>query len=1111
MILRLRTLTATAAVLTLAGVGLAQPVLAADLPLVDDFEAPLAQGAAGSVPIGYYQAQSPNSTLSYQQAIPDPQVPDHAAGNQVLSLTGDIDAWGVVVHAFEDSTVTNWVTQDWSTYAGMQFWFRGEGQGTSMFVDVIDNRPAGSTTDNAERWSIAFTDDTAGWRLVQLPFDAFARKEIGNGAPNDGFQLNAVHGWAIGSLATGGAKTFALDDVSTYGVAPPRALTVGFDGVDTSAVEGNAATVRVRLSTTSESAVTARVRSTTGTARPGVDYTPIDTIVSIPAGSREATVTVPTIDNGSFQGERGVVLELSDVSGAELGRPPLTRVLVTDDESRPAVEVADFEGSSLAWSPAAGTTASEIVVAQDEALAQAGQSGPEGVLELTKGRGRSRTAGVRFPSIQDWSTNAGLSLSYYGQNTGRDVSVQLGQATADPTAGNSRRWRLVWADEFNAKRGSAPDSTKWTNEIGDGTIIGKPGWGNDELQYYTAGSANAAHDGRGNLVVTTKENTDPDLMCYYGPCKYTSARLVGQYKAEFEYGRIEARLRVPTGDGIWPAFWALGSDISVNPWPASGEIDIMENVGRDPNVLFGTIHGPGYSGGQSYGGTHDFGTSMSDAFHTVGVTWSPEHIVWTIDGQEFHEAIPANVAPNDWVFEHPFFLLINTAVGGNFGGPVSEAFPQTYALDYVRVYQGDRAERTYTATFTDNQVGWQQVTIPFDSFTPDRRRGPALDLTRISSLSIDAPAKGSKVVAVDDIRLTCAATTTATSTADAGPGSLRNALGAVCDGGQVSVSSELAGQTIALSSPLSTSGTVSVDGNGVILDGQGQSRILEVTQGADVSVSEATMTHGYGSEIGGAIINNGTLRLTDVTVADNLVTTTGNEFWKGGGGIYTGENAVLELTRSSVADNAVDNGPGGGLYGFFGSSITVSQSTISGNTSSDVAGGIRSLGSLNVSNSTISGNTATGWHGGGIFATDGTVTLSYSTVAGNTSPADTAGGLFVGTFGESSATLELDSSIVDGNSGAQCLAGHYGAGAVALTSLGHNVFGDTSCGQTATDVVGSALLGALADNGGPTLTLLPAAGSPAVSHGNPGTAAALDQRGIARDASPDAGSVERTS
>jgi beta-glucanase (GH16 family) len=140
---------------------------------------------------------------------------------------------------------------------------------------------------------------------------------------------------------------------------------------------------------------------------------------------------------------------------------------------------------------------------------------------------------------------------------------------------------------------------------------------------------------------------------------------------------------------MWPAFWMLGTNIDQVSWPGSGEIDVMEVVGKLPNRVFGTLHGPGYSGSSGFGKTHDFPGPIADDFHTFAIDWSAGHIVWTVDGIRYHEATPAAVAPNDWAFDHPFFLLLNVAVGGNFGGPVGPetTFPQSMTVDYVRVYQ----------------------------------------------------------------------------------------------------------------------------------------------------------------------------------------------------------------------------------------------------------------------------------------------------------------------------------------------------------------------------------------------------------------------------------------
>jgi beta-glucanase (GH16 family) len=246
--------------------------------------------------------------------------------------------------------------------------------------------------------------------------------------------------------------------------------------------------------------------------------------------------------------------------------------------------------------------------------------------------------------------------------------------------------RLVWGDEFDEPAGTPPNPDHWGYNLGDGTAESIAGWGNHELEYYTTDPRNAATDGKSHLVITARAAAGVD--CYYGPCRYTSARLLSKGKYELTYGRIEARIKVPTGAGMWPAFWMLGTNIDSVSWPASGEIDIMENVGRQPNRLYGTIHGPGYSGSNGFGNTIDLPAPLADDFHVFAVDWQQDRIVWAVDGREYHRASPADVAPNDWAYNHAFFLLLNLAVGGDFGGPVSPdtKFPASMLVDYVRVY-----------------------------------------------------------------------------------------------------------------------------------------------------------------------------------------------------------------------------------------------------------------------------------------------------------------------------------------------------------------------------------------------------------------------------------------
>jgi len=244
-------------------------------------------------------------------------------------------------------------------------------------------------------------------------------------------------------------------------------------------------------------------------------------------------------------------------------------------------------------------------------------------------------------------------------------------------------WPLVWSDEFDGAAGTPPDRATWLYDIGGG------GWGNNERQFYTDNVENAALDGTGNPLLTVRPS-DGSFACHYGPCEYTSARVLTRGRHEFQYGRVEARIQVPSGFGVWPAFWMLGANINEVGWPGSGEIDVMEFVGRRPNEILGTIHGPRYSGSSGISQTVDLGLPVSDDFHTFGIAWWPGNIAWFLDGVQYHQASRADVAPREWVFDHPFFILLNVAVGGNLGGLVDPqlVLPTSMAVDYVRVYQG---------------------------------------------------------------------------------------------------------------------------------------------------------------------------------------------------------------------------------------------------------------------------------------------------------------------------------------------------------------------------------------------------------------------------------------
>jgi len=237
-------------------------------------------------------------------------------------------------------------------------------------------------------------------------------------------------------------------------------------------------------------------------------------------------------------------------------------------------------------------------------------------------------------------------------------------------------WTLVWADEFSQPDGSTPDTAKWVRETGGG------GWGNNEWQTYTTTNATVTNN---MLVIEARRIVNGQTT------NYTSARLKTQGKAAWTYGRMEARLKIARSQGIWPAFWTLGTGISTVGWPACGEIDIMENIGREPTIVHGTVHGPGYSGGASIGGPYSLpgNPAFADDFHVYAVEWTTNLIKWFVDGQQYFSVTPASL-PGAWVFAQPQFILLNVAVGGNWPGypDSTTVFPQRMLVDYVRVYSG---------------------------------------------------------------------------------------------------------------------------------------------------------------------------------------------------------------------------------------------------------------------------------------------------------------------------------------------------------------------------------------------------------------------------------------
>jgi len=242
-------------------------------------------------------------------------------------------------------------------------------------------------------------------------------------------------------------------------------------------------------------------------------------------------------------------------------------------------------------------------------------------------------------------------------------------------------WELVWSDEFKGATGSAPDSAKWAYDLG------ASGWGNSELESYTDSRENSYLDGKGHLVIRALRAPDG---------RFTSARLKTQGKFSTQYGKIEARIKLPRGQGMWPAFWMLGADIGSVGWPACGEIDVMENLGREPRLNHGSLHGPNYpKTGITARYELPHGDLFYKAFHRFAVEWSPDRIEFFVDGVSYETVTPASLPPGaNWVFRRPFFFLLNVAVGGDWPGNPdgTTVFPQEMLVDYVRVWKAEGSE-----------------------------------------------------------------------------------------------------------------------------------------------------------------------------------------------------------------------------------------------------------------------------------------------------------------------------------------------------------------------------------------------------------------------------------
>jgi beta-glucanase (GH16 family) len=237
------------------------------------------------------------------------------------------------------------------------------------------------------------------------------------------------------------------------------------------------------------------------------------------------------------------------------------------------------------------------------------------------------------------------------------------------------QWKMTFHDEFDGQANAAPSTERWTRDLGGG------GFGNNELESYTEGNKNAFLDGHGNLIIEARK--EPTRGKDGISRDFSSARLKSTGLFSQAYGKFEARVKIPHGKGIWPAIWMLGDNIGTVGWPTCGEIDILESIGEKADIAYGTLHGPGYSGGAGKQGKFLSKESLAAKFHVYGIEWEPEVIRWYVDGKLYHTVTRKDIGSNKWVFDKPQFLIMNLAVGGGWPGSPDETtvFPQRLVID----------------------------------------------------------------------------------------------------------------------------------------------------------------------------------------------------------------------------------------------------------------------------------------------------------------------------------------------------------------------------------------------------------------------------------------------
>lgn len=647
-----------------------------------------------------------NITIDVVAAEGDIALPDQEGENTVMVVDYEVINFGGFTHVFTDEA--EWTTEDWTDFTTFEFWLYGANSGAEIQVEIFDNRAEGSTGDTAERWYYRVLDDFEGWQRFAIPFDQFQRRTDWQpgGAPSDGLGLTEVHGYAFGFPAGAGAHINYIDNVMVSNAEGNVPVVVGEGADEMQAETAEASTETPALLADFELEELFIGQDGDGNSIGFVAWGDAPENVTLDVVAADGDLALPEQD-----GENAILSISYDI--ASFGG--FTHVF-TDETDWTTQDWTAF--STFEFWLYGANTGSEIQVEIFDNRAE-GSTGDTAerwyyrILDDFEGWQQIAIPFNQFQRRTDWqpggapSDDLGLTAVHgyafgfpagVGAQTSYIDNVMVSNAegnvpivveVADSAASEGLlsdfvpveynpdgEWELVWSDEFDAEEGEPINPEYWTCEVGGW------GWGNNQLEHNTDRTENVYHNGEGFLAITAREEE-------YRGNDYTSGRCNTMDKVEFTYGRVEARIDLPEGQGIWPAFWMLGADFPEIGWPDSGEIDIMEYVGKEPRSTHGTVHGPGYSGGSGIGARYLHEGPAAEGFHVFGIEWEPEVIRWYVDDEVFFEMTPDFLFRTEWVFDHDFFMLINVAVGGEWPGNPDDTtvFPQSMLIDWIRVYQ----------------------------------------------------------------------------------------------------------------------------------------------------------------------------------------------------------------------------------------------------------------------------------------------------------------------------------------------------------------------------------------------------------------------------------------